>query len=174
MAKSPISRYMDTIGDGTGTKNAALLNGSVTPVILKLKPGAGEIFRVSRLIIATVIDANNPNSGYAGSANPLPNGFTLKVVTGVGGANTLVWDICDGIPIVNNHDWKNLCHDEIASVYGTSQSDLSYRYTFINDGTPIILEGDNGDELQVTINDDLTLAALNLTEQLFRVGFKIF
>lgn len=171
MAKTPNSRYFDTVGNGTGTKDAATLDGSSTPVTMLIKPAAGEIYKVERIIISTTISANNPNSGYAGSASELTNGFTMSVYTGAAGGST-VWDITDGIPIKANHDWKNLCHDEIQSNYGTTQSELSYRYTFSRDGNPVILDGDNGDELRIIINDDLTLAGLNLAHQYFRAGMK--
>lgn len=168
MASSPMSRYLDTVGNGTGTKNAATIDGSTTPVVMKIKPADGEIFVIQRMIVAIVIAANNANSGYAGSASPLTNGIEVKVISGFDGS--VLWDVTDGVPITNNHDWKNLCHDEILSAYGTSQSDLSYRYTFSKDGKPITLDGNNGDELQLTISDDLTAAGLNLTEHYFRIG----
>jgi hypothetical protein len=169
MAKAPNSRYMDTTGDGTGTKNAALLDGSSVQKILKIKPAAGKTFEINRLIVSMVIAANNPNSGYGGSATALTNGITMKVITAGGASPGTVWDITDGIPVKNNHDWKNLCHDEIPSTYGTAQSDLSWRYTFKKDGKPIVLDGANGDELQIYIDDNLT-AVTNLTEHYFRVG----
>lgn len=168
MAKAPISRYMDLVGDGSGADNITLQDGSTTPVIYKIKPGAGETFEVNRIIVSMTITANNPNSGYGGSATELTNGLQLKVITGAAGGST-VWDITNGVPIKANHDWKNLCHDEIASTYGTTQSDLSYRYTFTKDGRPIELSGDQGDEFQLIINDDMT-AVTNLGEHRIRVG----
>ena len=168
MAKAPISRYMDLVGDGSGADNIAIQDGSVTPVIFKIKPGAGEILEVNRLIISMTITANNANSGYAGQAAPLTNGLQLKVITGAAGGST-VWDITNGVPIQSNHDWKNLMHDEILSTYGTTQSDLSYRYTFTKDGRPVELSGDQGDELQLIINDDMT-AVTNLGEHRVRAG----
>jgi hypothetical protein len=169
MAKAPNSRYMDTVGNGTGTKNAATLDGSSTPVILKIKPGATEKFEVQRLIVSMLIGANNPNVGYGNSASPLTNGIEMKVITGAATGST-VWDITDGVPIKNNHDYKNLCHDEIVSTYGTTESDISWRYTFSKDGKPIVLDGGLGDELHVIINDDLTAVGLSLDEHYFRVG----
>ena len=77
----------------------------------------------------------------------------------------------DGIAITKNQDWKNLCFDENVSVYGNLKSQASYRYTFSKDGKEIILDGDLGDELQITISDDLTAAGLGLDEHYFRIGF---
>ena len=170
MAKSPMSRYADLVGDGTGTKNAALLDGSSTAKVLKIVPAAGEIFDVERIIISTLVDANSLNVGYGKSATALTNGIEMKVITGAVGGST-VWDITDGIAITKNQDWKNLCFDENVSVYGNLKSQASYRYTFSKDGKEIILDGDLGDELQITISDDLTAAGLGLDEHYFRIGF---
>jgi len=170
MAKTPNTRYMDTVGNGTGTKNAKA-NGSVTPVILKIKPAAGETFECNRMIISYLIDANSFNVGYGKRATDLTNGFELKVITGAAGGST-VWDITDGIPVKSNHDWKNLCFDENVSVYGSTESAVSYRYTFTRDDGPVILDGSNGDELQVIMNDDLTDSTIGLVHQYFRVGMR--
>lgn len=171
MAKSPNSRYLDTIGDGTGERNMALLDGSVTPVILRVKPSAGEIYAIERIIITMTLAANNPNSGYGAQVANLTNGIELKVITGAAGGSTY-WDISDNIPIVANHDWKRLCHDEIISTYGTTQSALSWRYTFTRDDGQVVLDGNNNDELQVIINDDLTSVS-GLSEHYVRAGMVI-
>lgn len=169
MAKAPASRFFDTVGNGTGTTNAATLNGSVTPVNLLIKPAAGEILEVRRLIISMTIAANNPGSGYAGSGTNLTNGFGLEVYTGVGGGS-VIWNVAAGNSITGNHDWKSLMHDEIPGTYGTTQSSLSWRYSFFKDGESVMLDGDNGDEFRIIINDDLTAAGLNLSEHYFRAG----
>lgn len=170
MAKAPSSRYLDTVGDGSGVKNS-VVNGSVTPVIFRIKPGAGETIIVNRLIISMVSSSNSLNIGYGGAATALPNGIELKVITGGAGGST-VWDITDGIPITQNHDWKNLCFDENYRIYGATNSQVSYRYTFTNDDGSVELSGDNSDELQVIINDNLT-TGYNLLEQYFRAGMEI-
>lgn len=171
MAKTPNSRYLDTVGDGTGIKNMALLDGSVTPVILRAKPSEGEIYAIERIIITMTLSANNPNSGYGGQVANLTNGIVLQVITGAAGGS-IVWNITDDIPIVANHDWKRLCHDEIISTYGTTQSALSWRYTFTRDDGQVILDGNNSDELQIIINDDLTSVS-NLSEHYVRAGMVI-
>lgn len=170
MAKTPISRYLDLAGDGSGEDNITTQNGSVTPVIFKIKPAPGETFQINRVIISMTIAANNPNSGYGGSTSELTNGLQMKVITGAAGGST-VWDITNGVPIKANHDWKNLMHDEIPSTYGTAQSDLSWRYTFSKDGRAVELSGDQGDELQLIINDDMT-AVTNLGEHRIRAGMR--
>jgi hypothetical protein len=160
---------MDTVGNGTGTKDAQDTDGSSTPVIFKIKPAAGEIFRIERLIISMVSSSNSMGVGYGGGTVVLTNGFELKVITGAAGGST-IWDITDGIPIKVNHDWKNLCFDENTRVYGATNAQVSYRYTFAKDGCPIILEGDNSDELQLICNDDIGATGINITEHLFRIG----
>ena len=160
----PISRFADTVGNGTGSINANV-DGSVTPVTFKVTPGAGEIIKIRRMIIY-ILDASIDSGGYGG-LSALTNGIHVHVVRYSGlGSEFIDWDITGQLDIVRNTDWKALCHDEIYSNYGTGLESLSYRYTFTNDGDYITLTGDNQDEFRIIINDDLT----GLSGHLFRIG----
>ena len=160
------SRFIDTVGDGTGIKDMKV-NGSVTPVVFKLKPGANQIFRLNAFNTAYVMNSGNPNVGFGASTSSLTNGIEIKVMRG----NTTVLDLTDGVLIKDNHDWKNLCYNENESEYGATQSALSYCFDFQQAGEAIVLEGVNGDEFIVTINDNLTLATYNLQHLYIRVHF---
>ena len=172
MAHYPSSRYADLTGDGTGVIDAATLNGSSTPQILRIKPGPSESFQINRMVPSLTDGPSGLNSGGYGSGVILPNGFQVMVkrYVGLAGEFTL-WDTTHGNPIRTNAAWKSLCFDENLSTYGVGDQLAAWRYTFFLDGDPITLNGANQEELQIICNDDL--AARTITEHVFRVGFKI-
>jgi hypothetical protein len=169
MSNFPISRYADIVGDGSGVKNA-IGDYSATGLgqtILKLKPPTGGLLKVSRMIVF-IRDTGTFDADEYGNGITLTNGIEIKLLRDVGGANTVLWDITDGLPILSNTHWKRLCHDEIHSTYGVGDESITYRYTFSKDsnGSPIILEDANKEELQIIFNDDFS----GLVEHYFRFG----
>lgn len=171
MALFPNSRYADTVGNGTGTKNAALLNGSGTPAILRIAPGPTEIFKVSRMI-PTVEDTGNLDSGGYGNGAALTNGIEVLLKRFVGESNEeTLWDITDGIKVKTNAAWKTLCFDENLSTYGLGNQLVAWRYSFFldNNGDPIMLSGQNKEQLQIIFNDSM----LFLVNHYFRIGMSV-
>ena len=166
MPSSPISRYADDIGDGSGVDNA-IGDYSITPKSFKIAPAVGETFSVERMIVY-IRDTGSFDADKYGNNITLTNGITIRVKTDIGGADTTHWDVTDNLPIKSNSGWKRLMHDELVSAYGIGDESVTYRYTFARDGSPIILEGDNGDELQIILNDNFT----GLVEHCFRIGMK--
>jgi len=163
------SRFADINGDGTGLKNAVgnYSDGGLGLTEFKISPGAGEIFQLRRLIIF-IKDTGLLHADFYGVNVVLTNGITIKHTRDTPtGPLTTIWDITDGVPIMKNPHWKRLCHDEIPSLYGGGGDDsVTYRYTFDRDGKPLILNGDNNDQLIITLNDDFSA----LVEHCFRVG----
>jgi hypothetical protein len=160
------TRYIDTVGDGSGARDMKV-NGSVTPVKFKLKPSAGQIFMLNAFNINYVMTSGNPNVGFGAASADLTNGISIQVLRG----STVVLDLTDGVLVKANHDWKNLCYEEHESEYGTTESALSYCFDFRRGGESVVLEGVNGDEFVVTINDNLTTAQINLLHMYIRVHF---
>ena len=159
----PISRFADTVGDGSGSIEGNT-NSSVTPLLLKVTPGPTETFKISRMIV--YIEDTSIDSGGYGGISALTNGIHIHVIRNSGEAGEVIlWDIT-GRDIKKNTHWKSLCHDEIYSNYGTGTESLSYRYTFTNDGAPIIISGANKEEFRIILNDDLT----GLQSHTFRIG----
>ena len=154
------SRYMDTIGDGSGVKNA-IGDYASTPTIFKIKPRPSEIFHVHRLI-PFLQDSGSLDTASYGNGIILTAGIEIKVVDDSG----VLWDITDGVPIKSNAAWKKLCFDENISEYGQGDESGSWRYTFDKDGDHIVLDGANGGELQASFGDSFA----QLVEHYFRVG----
>jgi hypothetical protein len=148
-----IYRLLDTVGDGTGTKNANV-NGSVTPVTFKLiteeGPHRNELYRM----VVHIVDAGPLNADdYGGIAGGLVNGLDIGIYNA---DDSLLLDLLDGLPVKTNSDWGRLCYDVKTLDFGTGTDDaVAVRWTFSKDmGGPIILE--EGQYIGVTVNDNLT------------------
>ena len=148
--RTTIFRYLDTVGDGTGTKNANV-DGSSTPVVFKIKPAAGQIFRISSMI-TTIRDAGTFGAEGYGVLSELSNG--VDVLTYDGAATVL--DLTDGLSLTTNASWARACYDADVKTWGAGDQFLSARWTFAKSGQMIRLDGDAGEELRIVVNDNLT------------------
>lgn len=153
------SRFLDTDGDGGGTKDMAADYSDDPGAGIEeflIQPPAGTIFAVHRLIISAQDADNFKAGGYGGAAgNALANGMELKVLTGV---DTVAIDLTDGDPVKTNAAWGKFCYDVDLKAFGSGSTEelLVARWTFTRSGRPIILNGDNSDRLVMTVNDDLS------------------
>jgi len=141
MARTRVRRFLDTTGDGTGTKNAGV-NGSSTPVIHRIRPAAGETIYLSDLFVSFTAAAQLVADGY-GDLAALTNGIKVEVVSvNSAGDVTVEEDLLDGLTIKSHDHWG--------------------RYLGENSGGhPLIIRGvsdvpDGYRELRVTIQDDLS------------------
>ena len=162
-----LSQFLDTNGDESGTINQAV-NGSITPVEFKITPPADKLYalKVFQIEIST-LTAIDSILQY-GDLAPLANGILLKVMTGSGTAT--VKDFSRS-PIRDNADLFFLGlnatdagnrNDPNAAV-GTVDLERFF-------DSPIRLDGSLGEELIVTIQDDLSglvSQEMNVTGRLF-------
>jgi len=146
-----LSRFLDTVGDGSGTKEG-ISDYSSTPGILRIAPGAGEVFRIARLIVSIEDTAGFAATGYGDVAGELTNGITVRVHDGT----SLLMDLTDGVPLVSNADWSARCYDADVKTWGSGNDLLAVRWTFTKSGQYIRLDGDESEEFQVYLNDDFT------------------
>ena len=154
---SNVSRFLDTVGDGTGSVDGNV-NGSVTPVVLKAVASGGKLI-VNRLIIH-ITDTGAFDASKYGNNITLTNGITVKHMRGV----EVVYDATCQIPVKANGDWSAHCYDVTSLSFGVGDDMLTVRWTFTKDGLPIVLN--DGDSFEVTINDDLT----GLVDHHFKIG----
>ena len=157
---TPIYRYLDTNGDGTGTKNAIgnytgedgtleIPAEGVTSFFIQ--PAPGEIFRIQRMIV-NVHDAQKFKPEEYGNLTALTNGIFVRVSN-----NGTTLDLTDGVPVKTNGSWGALCFDaELYSAAAGNGDYLRVRWTFAASGYPIRLVGDNNDRLEVVLNDNFT------------------
>ena len=143
-------RYMDTVGDGSGTRNQNV-DGSTTPIDFYIKPGAGEVLRIARLI-TSIRDSGTFDSGGWGNngGNPLNNGIELFVKQN-GVENNFTEE-----PIRSHYDLATTSYDLAHNNWGSGDEFAVSRFTFTKSGQPIRLIGDNGDWIRLRIADNLS------------------
>jgi|APSaa5957512535_1039671.scaffolds.fasta_scaffold02579_8 hypothetical protein len=149
--KTIISRYLDTVGDGSGSKNA---NGNYSGAeeIFFCQPGAGEILRVSRIIISIEDGQGFRAERYGAINSALSTGITLRTANDSG---ALV-DFTDALPIQTNAGWGALCYDVDVKTWGAGNEFLVARFTFSKSGQFVRLVGDDNERLEAVFNDNLT------------------
>jgi hypothetical protein len=157
-----ISKYASDPADSDNED--ANKNYSVTPANFVLAPPAGEIWYVSRLLVY-IQDTGSFDSGGYGNGVALTNGIQIKVYEGAIEKSVLT----NSQPIKQNTHWAKFCYDISISNFGSGDEALGARWTFVNGGTYIRLDGDLSQKIQIELNDDMSI----LTSQTFLFqGFK--
>lgn len=150
-ATTNIFRYLDTAGDGSGTKNA-VGDYSGGEEEFYIAPAADEVMLLYRMLVL-IEDGSAISSEKYGGLTALSTGIEVKIIRG---ASTLVNDLTDGIVIQSNADWARNCYDATPDETGSGNNLYKVRWTFANSGKPIRLDGALGDRLVVFLNDDLS------------------
>ena len=143
----PFFRYLDTNGNGTGTKNA---NGNYASAADDFYIDADEAMKIYRMIVY-IEDVGTFDSGVYGSAITLTNGIRCYVADASG---TEVQDLFDGVDVFTNDGWARVCHDLTIHGFAAGNTAATVRWTFSNAGGPIFLP--EGYRLVVTLNDNLS------------------
>lgn len=161
--KTIFSRQADTVGNGTGDFNAIgnYSSGGLGETIFRIAPGAGEVYRITRMLVGVYDSSGMQCQEYGNLGSALTNGVVVRVHNGT---STLI-DLTDNLPIKYNGQWGALCYDADVKSWGNGNELLVARWTFERAGQPIRLDGDNNEELQVVLNDNMT----GLIEQTFTV-----
>ena len=143
-----IYRYLDTKGDGTGTKNA---NGDYsTPDIFYIAPDLKDMV-LHRLIVLIEDGANMRAEHYGTLGAALTNGVVVRVSDPSG----VLVDLTDESPIKTNAGWGALCYDVDVKAWGAGNDLLLVRWTFAKAGIPLVLDAKAGHKLEVVLSDDL-------------------
>lgn len=146
----PMYQFMDTVGDGNGEINQAV-DGETVNVSYFVVPPAGKVYGLARIIFS-IRDNGSMDSGGWGSmgANPLDNGFQL-IWHRLGSDIELTKN-----PIRSHIDVAAVCHDMIHQNWGAGDEFLTARFTFTKAGNYLILDGDQGDYLELVVRDDIS------------------
>ena len=156
--KDGIFRLLDTVGDGSGTTNAI---GDYSAVATSFKitdtSGWGSIER----IMISYRDTGSFDTELYGNGIALTNG--LKVF--LKDTNDAVIQEYTAFPIKTNGDWASHCYDWAYFDTGTGDNYASIRWTFAKSGQPVIVKFDQGEYLEVLLNDSF----INLVEHKFIV-----
>jgi hypothetical protein len=149
-----LTRFLDTNGDGTGTKNANADYSGTGGDIFYIQPPAGTVYRLYRMIVHYEDTQGMTATEYGNLGSALGVGIIVRVQDGSGTISNLT----DGIPITTNADWSRFCYDAQLSVWvssGAPTNDVAQvRWTFAKAGTTIRLDGDQSERLEVVLNDN--------------------
>jgi len=158
--------------DGAGVTHGAEVNGSVTAQYFELRPAAGVIWYVARLLTHTKCGGAAAWNEF-GDVAALANGVTYKVVRGTGVSASVTQDITDDLHTISTNDDARMYQfdvDIVSNGSGPAADSVHSRLPFARFGAGleggIFLSGDTNDALRITIQDDLTsLTALHYIAQ---------
>jgi len=157
-----VIKLLSTNGDGTGTTDA-IGNYSVTPLSLKYIAPEKYIVSLTRIIVK-VRDAGDFDTEKYGNNITLTNGIRIYQRHGNG---DLIAELT-ALPITSTGDWSAHCYDVQELAFGTGDHVLSVRWTFAASGQAVKLDGQDGDYLELVLNDNFT----GLNEHIFCIqGF---
>jgi hypothetical protein len=162
--QAPVLRFLDTVGDGSGTKDAAVDHSGAAEEYM-LVPEADEAMRLYSLRVY-IRDATTFNSnGYGAiSSSPLTNGVQVLVKDGTG---TLL-DLLHEEPVKCNAHWLRVGDADPGEAFGAGSTILTVTVPLARSGVPIRVNGFDSEYLAVVLNDDFSA----LTEHYFWVeGF---
>lgn len=154
-------QFLDTVGDGSGSISMAV-DGSITPVVFKLKPPAGQVYQIARVIFSLRDNAAMDAGGWGGVATPLTNGLLTEIKQQGVTESTLP-------PLKSHFDIAARSYDISHHEWGTGDEFVVARLTYTKAGRYLYLDGDEGDEYIVTIRDDISY----LVEQMMNIQGKI-
>jgi len=149
--KKMISRYADTVGDGSGTVN---FNGDYSSAAEEaiLMAGTGEDYVISRLIVS-VYDTKTFTAQIYASIGVLGNGIEVKHIAANG--TTVLNDLTDSEPITINAEWGMMCYDVDVKSWGAGNEMLLARWTFAKAGQDGINLSE-GESIRVFMSDNLS------------------
>lgn len=151
-------RFLDTVGDGSGTK---LANGDYSTLTrFLIKPESPEVFYITRMVVSLTDNGVMTPLTY-GAVATLENGISVKYKL-----NGETVDFTNDVTIKSNGDWGRYCYDVTINNAGAGNDGYVFvRWTFekgllaVKDGgaqtTALKLDGHNDDEFYVELNDDL-------------------
>lgn len=146
-----LNRYLDSVGDGSGTKNA-IGDYSVLPLILQIAPPSGKIYRIRSMIFTLEDDAAMEVQNYGGLLAPLTNGLLIRVQD----ATSTLLNLTDGLTIKSNGMFALQGAVPERLNFGAGNNLLVARRNFMDCGMMINLNGTESQKLQVVLSDDFT------------------
>lgn len=152
-----VCRFLDTVGDGSGTTNMGVADHTGTRFIFQ--PEVGQIIVVQRLIFS-LEDETGFKAETFGKESALANGLLLQAEH----ADHVVTDFLAGDTIKTNGQFGLFCYDVAVHNWANTPTDeiLLARFTFTKLGPRtngvqgLRLIGDRLENLVMTVQDDLT------------------
>jgi hypothetical protein len=147
-----LRQFLSSVGDGTGTVNAAV-DGSSVAVNFKIVPASGREYRIDSLTVFLEDNAVLVGDAFAGAT--MTNGLRLQVLDG----DDVVRDNVDcGLAIKRIADFLQLgfvqSGDSTQLAAGSTKF-AAYKLTL---ASPIVVNGTIPTRLNLKVNDNLTTA----------------
>jgi hypothetical protein len=155
-----MSRFLDVVGDGTGSTEANV-DGSITPVDFHYFVPDGHTLLIYRLIV-WIKDTGSLDADNYGNGLQLTNGILGGKTDALG--NFLVRPSTLQTPVKTNGDWAAFSFNINYLDAGNTDNVMVARYTYTEDGAPLMFEENTA--YTIRIGDDLT----PLTGHRFRIG----
>jgi hypothetical protein len=156
----PLIRFLDTNGDGTGTKNATG-NYSASATSFFIQPPINSIYMLTQFFIQLSDAGGFVQNVYGSLATALTNGLLIRAYRG----STLTLDLTDGIPVKNNDNFLHLSEQTFITNWSGGADSLTCTFDTHTFGVTFPLNGTYLDKLEVVCNDDFT----GLVDQTFLV-----
>lgn len=151
---SPIYRFCDTSGDGTGRRHATGNYSTYTGVAdteFKFSPAVGELARIERMLVM-IRDTGTLDTDFYGVDIVLTGGIQV----GIKDTNGTLLDLLDGQVIMTNLHWGRQCFDAVRRSWGSGDEFVAVRWSFFKSGFPLRIKGDEGEYFAITLNDNLS------------------
>lgn len=128
-------RYLDTSGDGSGTKNA---NGDYSSIATDFKITTAS--NISSLLIQMlsihIRDTAALSADEYGNIAALTNGVSVGIYNPAG---SIVMDLMDNIPVKSNAGWSRGAFNIRADDFGSGDNFIAVQWHFANPGSWITL-----------------------------------
>jgi len=144
-----IFKVLDTVGDGSGTYDA-IGDYSVTPQSFKITDTTG--WGVITRMMIMLEDSGSFDSGLYGNGLALTNGVRIYLKN----SSDEVLQEYTSFPIKTNGEWAGHCYDLNYFNWGSGNEVATIRWTFSNSGQPIEVHFNEGEYLEVYLNDDFS------------------
>lgn len=158
MSRRPFFRFLDTIGDGSGTKDVSENYLATSEVFYFTHPSTAptQCF-IERMLIHYRTTANISAAQY-GHGSELVNGISVKHLDA--DLNVLD-DLTDDDPVTTNASWGQFCYDIFLTEFGQGHEFFNARWTFGRSGEPLELKP--GESLALFANDDFSSRVIKQT-----------
>jgi hypothetical protein len=148
--KKPLFRYLDTNGDGSGTKNAVGDYSSVDTPFFIASSDAHGTFVINRMMIYVEDSGGSPSLATYGGLTALSDGMLVRIIR----RNGSVYDLLGGLTIKRNSDWQRTCYDVDIATFPAGNNYVHARWTFSRSGWPVVLQP--LDKLEVVARDNMS------------------
>ena len=148
--KVPLFRFLDTLGNGKGVKDATGNYATVDTAFYIENTDPTKQYVLHRVMSYIEDSGGSPSLATYGGLTALTDGILCRVVYRDG----TVYDLTDGMPVQSNSEWARICYDLTVATFPAGNNYAHARWTFAKSGWPIVLNA--FDKLEFVMRDNLS------------------